>query len=226
MTGFDALIIIVILISTLLAAARGALLELATLIALAIAAFITFKIASPVQSYFGSGDSIITTLLTYGLLITGIFMILYIIIHIIHLKTPLSSRGKLINKTVGGILGAVRGYILIGLGFLAYGYYLEEENQHESVRNAKTRAFAASSAKIFERFIPESTTLNLPEKATSIVPDDAAANGYKRSERAGLSEVITTVTTQDNPAQNTGKALQQGNQQQTNDGNDRENNNE
>lgn len=196
MTIFDLIVIAVLLLSVGLAAVRGALLEIATLLAAAIAVFIALQFTDTIAAQVGGGSFVKITI-SHAILIFVLFVILYVIIHILLTKFSLSSRGVQINRIAGALFGFVRGYLIVGLGFLAYGYYLDEAHQHDSVREAMTRSFAISGASFFEQFIPETTRL---ETDTDKKPDDdtdAAVEGYGRSDRAGLSEVITTVTTTD-----------------------------
>lgn len=199
MTSFDLIVLGILIVSTGLAVIRGGLLELATLIALGIAWLAATQFATPLLDATGNDGSAMAVVISYGL-ITGVtFLILYIGLHLLRRRFTLSQRGTLIDRIAGGLFGFLRGYVLIGLGFLAYGYYLDEDHQHDSVKDALSRPLAASGARFFEQFIPESTTLDPSHKEEDKGNDpskkDAATDGYGRAERAGLSEVITTVTT-------------------------------
>ena len=194
MTVFDLIVIIVLLASTGLAVVRGGILELATLIALGLAILLSIQLSGPFVSMLGREGSLIVTLFVYAGLIAGFFIVLYTITHILLARYRLSANGQRINRIAGGIFGFLRGYVIIGLGFLAYGYHLDEAHQHDSVRKAFTLPLAQSAAGIFERLIPAENTIT-DEQASSDLNKDAASEGYGRSDRAGLSEVITTVTT-------------------------------
>ena len=202
MTVFDIFVIGLLLLSTGLAVARGAVLELATLIALGLAFLLTLQFAGPIVSATGNDGSTIGTAVVYVIMIGILFVLLYAVSHFLLHKYPFTGRATQINRAIGGLFGFLRGYVLIGLGFLAYGYYLDEANQHESVRNAFTRPLAASGAKFFERFIPDSARLNDPANVSDGADApaiDASSEGYGRADRAGLAEVITTVTTAEDP---------------------------
>ena len=204
MTLFDLIIILIFLASTLLATVRGAVLELGTLLALGIAILLALQFANPIVTAMGNGDSIIATALTYGVLIAILFIAIYTVTHILIYKYPFSEKGTLINKIAGGVFGFARAYAVIGLGFLAYGYYLDENDQHDSVRDALTRPIAQSGAQFFEKFIPESAQLQ-PDQP--VEQTDAAYQGYDRRDRAGLSEVISTVTTSDGISPSDGRTI-------------------
>jgi len=189
MTVFDLIVIFILVLSTGLAAMRGALLELATLLALGIAGLLSFQFAGSILEMTGKEGSVMAMIITHFVLIGIFFIVFYVITHLLLMKFPLSTRGIQINRIVGGLFGFLRGYVVIGLGFLAYGYYLDEEHQHESVRDALTTPFAASGAAMFERFIPDSTQLKQNGKDDAVNDADVATQGYGRSDRAGLSEV-------------------------------------
>jgi len=188
MTVFDLIVFGVFLSSAGLAYLRGALLELATLISLGFAWLVATQFGAPVANIVGSADSMITLIGSYIALIVITLMIVYIAFHIAYHRLPLSPRARTINKIVGAFFGLIRGYVLIGLCFLAYGYYLDEESQPDSVRNAVTLPIAISGATFFEQFIPDDTRFETTDNKTSL-------EGYNRDDRANLSEVITTVTT-------------------------------
>ncbi len=197
MTAFDFFVIGILLLSTGLAVIRGAILELATLLAVAIAFLIATQLAGPVASLVGGRDSLVAVTAAY-VIVTGVgFVFLYVLAHFLLNRYRLNRQGDLINRIAGGMFGFVRGYLLVGLGFLAYGYYLSEGSQHASVQNAFTRPIAASGASFFERFIPERNRFGPDGRPVGPETDqeDAAAAGYGQSDRSGLAEVITTVTT-------------------------------
>ncbi|MEO1137603.1 MAG: hypothetical protein AAFW68_13520, partial [Pseudomonadota bacterium] len=85
---------------------------------------------------------------------------------------------------------------LIGLGYLGYSYYLDEAKQPEEVRSAMTRPIAAGVASWFESFTPETADLDAPAPTESDEVDPSLS-GYDRTDRNGLNEIVTTVTTTD-----------------------------
>ncbi|MEO1151162.1 MAG: CvpA family protein [Pseudomonadota bacterium] len=205
MTVFDGLVILILFLSVGLAVVRGALLELGTLLVLGIAWLAAVQFAPALIGMSGKESSLVTVLGAYAILMGGTFIVLYTVCHILLGRAALTGRAMVVNRIAGGIFGFLRGYAVIGLGFLAYGYYLDEDNQHETVQRAMTRPLAASGAQFFERFIPDTTRFDPDANDTKKhAPQpgekseaDASRAGYGRSDRAGLSEVITTVTTSD-----------------------------
>lgn len=196
---FDLLVLLVIGLSTAFAALRGGLRELSTLIALAIAGGLTLALAEPILTVTGQTGSFFGTILIAAILVAAFFIVAHIGLHLGLKRMPLEGRAKLIDRISGGAFGFLRGLILVGLGYLGYSYYLDEARQPDEVRNAITRPVAAGVAHWFESFTPDEAYIEsaAPESDENKEDVDAAENGYDRSDRNGLSEIVTTVTTTD-----------------------------
>ena len=204
MTSFDLILVIVLLVSCGLAIVRGAVLEIATLIILGISWLLAVQFSPALLALSSKGNSMVALLVSYAVIMSISFLALYIACHILLSRFALTGRAVTVNRVVGGLFGFARGYFLIGLGFLAYGYYLDEAHQHDSVRNGALLPMAQAGAEFFEQFIPDSAKLdqdaernNTHSPSTKTPLDNATQDGYGRADRAGLSEVITTVTTND-----------------------------
>ena len=197
---FDLIVILVLAISAGLAWFRGAILELATLIALGLAWLIASQLAPILTNMSGNQGSMVALFVIFGMIMTVGFFTLYIATHIGLNAMKLSPRAQTINRFSGAIFGLLRGYALIGLAYLAISYSFSEEDQPPSLQNAMTKPLAASSARLFENLIPESTKIETAQESdtqSASIISDAGSVGYNRQDRAGLSEVIATVTTRD-----------------------------
>ncbi|GEM_PF-1169665 len=192
---FDLLFVLVVGLSTAFAAMRGGLRELATLLSLAIAAGLAWIIAEPLLGVLGLDDSFFGTVFVIAALAAIFFIIAHIGFHILLQRTPLEGRARLADRVGGGAFGLFRGLVLIGLAYLGYSYYLDEERQPDSVRNAMTQPIAAGMASWFESFAPESTQIE--NHAGDGDAGNAAIEGYGRSDRNGLEDIVNTVTTTD-----------------------------
>ena len=195
---FDILVLLVLGLSTAFAAVRGGLRELATLIALAIAAFLALLLVEPTVGALGKTGSFFTTVFVAVGFVGVFFLLFHLLAHFGIKRIPLEGAGALADRIGGGVFGFARGLVLVGLGFLAYGYYQGEERQPDSVKNAMTRPLAAGMANWFLSFTPEENYLETEEPQNEVsIDDDAASLGYQRTDRKELVEVITTVTTTD-----------------------------
>ncbi len=196
---FDLLFVLVVGLSTIFAAMRGGLRELATLLALAIAGGLTWMVAPGALGAIGLADSFFGTIAVSAVLVAVFFVVAHIVLHLGLKQVPLEGRAALIDRLAGGGFGAFRGLVLVGLGFLGYGYYLDEARQPEEVKTAVTRPIAARRADWFESIAPVSTQIDAGGEPDEEETEDAdaAIDGYGRADRNGLEEIVTTVTTTD-----------------------------
>ena len=192
---FDLLFLLVVGLSTAFAVLRGGLQELSTLVALAIAAGLAWMIAPPLLSAVGLAGSFFGAIIVAVGLIGVFFIAAHIGCHLLLKRIPMTKQAQRFNQIGGGVFGALRGLVLIGLGYLGYSYYLDEARQPDSVKNAVTRPIASGLASWFEGFAPASTELEGIGAEVTEPEGDAAENGYGRSDRSSLNEIVTTVTT-------------------------------
>ncbi len=190
MTVFDALLLAIVGVSIFFAAVRGAIREVATLFVLGAAVLLAWLGAKPVVAALGK-ESFIASAAVAAAIGVAAFVGGYFLLHKGMLRLKLTERMKSVDRISGGIFGFLRALALIGLGFLGYGYYLDEANQPDSVRKALLLPIATSSAGFFEQFAPANRDLSAAAKKNA----DAAAEGYDGADRSGLKEIVTTVTT-------------------------------
>ena len=194
---FDVLVLGVLGLSTAFAALRGASRELATLIALAAAAFMGLLLVEPILDAVGQAGSFFATVFVAVAVVAIFFLFFHLLSYFALRRAPIEGRAALIDRVSGGVLGFGRGLVLVGLGYLAYGYYLDEARQPESVKSAFTRPVAAAMAGWFEGFTPEDAYIENEKISVSEPEEDASVLGYQRNDRNGLEQVLTTVTTTD-----------------------------
>ncbi|MEM9619588.1 MAG: CvpA family protein [Pseudomonadota bacterium] len=195
---FDILVLLVLGLSTAFAALRGGLRELSTLIALAIAGGLTLIMAEPMLAVTGLAGSFFGTIIIAALLVAVFFIVAHVGLHFGLQRVPLEGRAKLADRIGGGVFGFVRGLVLVGLGYLGYGYYLDEARQPDSVKSAITRPVAAGMANWFQSFTPDEAYIeSAPPAGQEEAEPDPAESGYDRLDRNSLSEIVTTVTTSD-----------------------------
>ena len=196
MTVFDALIIAIVGVSICFASIRGAIREGATLAALGAGGLAGWLSVKPLGAALG-GKAVIASLGAALAIGAAAFFATYFLLHKGMARLKLSARGKRIDRLGGGAFGLLRALALIGLGFLGYGYYLDEANQPDAVRHALLLPVASASAEFFEQFAPSNRDLRAEEEAR---PRNAAVEGYDGRDRSSLKEIVTTVTTTDGAA--------------------------
>ena len=206
MTSFDFLVVFVLALSIGFAVIRGALKEIGTLLVLATAAVGGFLLVKPFTAVFLGGKSSFLAMITVGAGVGGaLFVALYAGLHVVLQRHPMTARAQQVDRIFGGVFGLLRGLVLVGLGFLAYAYYLDDERRPDSVAKAVTLPIAQGMAQIFEGMAPVSTRIDRhPEKKTGDAAKkqaNAARDGYARGDRTALSEIVATVTTSEQAPQ-------------------------
>ncbi len=215
MTSFDFLVIFVLALSIGFAVIRGALKEIGTLLVLAAAAVGGFLLVKPFAAVFFGGKSSFLLTASIGLGLGGaLFVALYVGLHMVLQRYPMTARAQQVDRIFGGVFGLLRGLVLVGLGFLAYAYYLDDERRPDAVAKAITLPLAKGMAAVFENLAPQSTRLDhRPEKESddaAVKDANAARDGYARSDRTALSEMVATVTTSDGAPKDSSAALREG----------------
>ncbi|MFN0025210.1 MAG: CvpA family protein [Parvularculaceae bacterium] len=196
MTVFDALLLAILGVSIAFAAARGAIREMTTLAALGIAGLAAWAGAAPLLGLFRA-SGFFETVAASAAIGFAVFAALYVLAHKGFQRLKLSPKQRQADRIGGGAFGLVRALALIGLGFLGYGYYLDEPNQPDAVRKALLLPVAAASASFFERYAPSYRALPATAAAPAAQPANAAREGYASADRSGLKEIVATVTTSD-----------------------------
>lgn len=209
MTGFDLLLVAILAISIVFAAVRGAVREGATLLAVGLAGAAAWMGSGPLLAAAGKSGSLFAVIAAAAGIGIVSFSALYYAMHLALRRVCLKGRARLADQIGGGVFGLVRALALIGLGFLGYDYSLDEEHRAEAVNSALLLPVAKASAGFFERFAPAPADLDpgaqpAPKPADDVSAPAAAARGaeavgYGRADRAGLEEIIATVTSADEP---------------------------
>ena len=174
---------------------RGAMREIATLAAVAIAGAIAWGLTPPILSAIGKQGSFFGMVGVTGVLLAIAFVAIYAGFHFLMNRVRLEGRAALADRIGGGVFGFIRAFALIGLGFLGYSYYLDADNRPDTVSKAALLPLASGAASFFERFGDPVADLKPQDGDEAQV--DAAAQGYSRGARENLSELVTTVTTTD-----------------------------
>lgn len=77
-----------------------------------------------------------------------LFVIVLVIVHLITSRisdTILDSRIGMIDRILGFVFGAVRGFVIVLILFLFYAHFFPGDKQHEWVRNALSRGMLETS---------------------------------------------------------------------------------
>lgn len=166
-TILDLVVIGIVLISALLAMVRGFTREVLAIGSWAVAAIVAYfgwpKAAPLVIQYVVKQPP----MLVNGLALGGVFLLTLFIAYIVTSKLSdfiLDSRVGALDRTLGFLFGAARGFLLAVIGFGFFTWLVNEKQQPTWVADAKFRPILVSSFDKLKNMLPD----NLDERIGSI----------------------------------------------------------
>lgn len=216
-TLLDIILLSVMLISGLLAMIRGfmrEILSIAAWIAAAGATLYFYKRLMPfAESYFNN------QYVAAGVVIGGLFLGTLLIVSIITVRISdmiLDSRIGALDRTLGFLFGLGRGLVIVVVAYLFFDWLVPQKSQPTWVTDAKSRVMLAGTGDWLKSMLPddpESTILKRLKRPGSEEPEPPEAGpgqrsdaepgrnparttgeGYERSDRAGMQQLIETKT--------------------------------
>lgn len=123
MNAFDYLLIVVLVTFAVTGALRGFVLEVLSLILWPLAAFIAWLFADGVAVWFKGwiGDPQLRTVAAFVAVFLAIFIVGTVMVYLIHRALPLRGALRTPNVMMGGLVGIVRGAVIIVIVFLVGG---------------------------------------------------------------------------------------------------------
>lgn len=216
-TLLDIILLAVMLISGLLAMIRGfmrEILSIAAWIAAALATLYLFNRVLPYAQQYFNND-----IVAKAAVIGGVFLGTLLIVSIITVRISdmiLDSRIGALDRTLGFLFGLARGLIIVVVAFLFFDWLVPQKSQPSWVTGAKSRVVLASTGDWLKSMLPddpESTILKRLKRPGSEEPESPEAGpgqrsdaepgrnparttgeGYERSDRAGMQQLIETKT--------------------------------
>ncbi|MGV6819887.1 MAG: CvpA family protein [Parvularcula sp.] len=149
MTFADGFIISMIALSVLFSWIRGLSRELLTLLAIGAGAGAVFFFGTGVADMFGGGAT--TAILAMVLLFVLVFVIASVAFEFL-LSNLLGRDPLLPDKLAGAVFGLLRGWLIVGLAYLATTYYAPEGKMPPAIENARLKGVAKSAASVLESF--------------------------------------------------------------------------
>ena len=203
-TFLDFILLAIMLVSGLLALARGFTREALSLVAwgaAAIAAY--FAIRQPDFVEFAKTnipylDKEILAQIAVG---ATAFLIVLIIVSIISVKISdyvVDSSAGSFDRTLGFIFGVARGFVFVAIAYLFYGWLLPFEKQQTWVREAYSMPMIKSAGEGLLSFMPPDIAETLSSTALgeqapageAQLPAAAPESGYQSNENQGLENLI------------------------------------
>ncbi|MFT3987283.1 CvpA family protein [Aestuariivirga sp.] len=200
----DIILIGIMLVSGLLALMRGFTREVLSLVAwglAAIAAYFAIKQQNLIDMAMPYVDKPVLAQIAVG----GIaFLIVLIVVSVISVKISdwvVDSAVGGFDRTVGFIYGLARGFVLVAIAYLFYGWLLPVDRQEPWVRDAKSLPLIKYAGEKLLALMPPDIAETLTNTALSKSPEQTPATdgksdteGYSKSEQQGLDNLTNGVT--------------------------------
>lgn len=203
-TFLDFILLGIMLVSGLLALARGFTREVLSLVAwgaAAIAAYLAIKQPGFVEFAKTSVPYLDKEILAQIAVGAAAFLLVLIIVSIISVKISdyvVDSSAGSFDRTLGFIFGVVRGFVFVAIAYLFYGWLLPFDKQETWVRNAYSLPMIKSAGEGLLSFMPPDIAETLSNTALSSDPGAAPGpqapevpeSGYQSNESQGLENLI------------------------------------
>ena len=160
LTAFDAIVIVLLIISTLMALARGFMRELATLgafIAALAAAYYARLFLRGTLSGIMPADS--PAWLPDLILFLGFFLLVYVVVAWFGANLSKSIQGaegvSIFDRVAGAVFGFVRGVVVLVFFVFLMRMALDHDRTPEWIRNAQSYSLLENGALYVERYAPQ-----------------------------------------------------------------------
>jgi len=205
-TWLDIIVIVFMLISGLLAMARGFTREVLSIFswaAAAAAALVLFPRFQPMAR-----EALEPNWLADISLVVGIFIAVLVVVSFITIRIGdkvLDSRIGAIDRTFGFIFGMARGLVLVAIGYLFFVWLVPENDHPEWVRTAKTQPLLNTTGDMILSILPDDPEAMLsrinsralggdgedrPNDADGEADEDSPSDsGYTESQRQQLNQL-------------------------------------
>ena len=201
----DLILIGIMLLSGVLALMRGFTREVLSLVAWGLAAvggYFAIKQQRLIDIAMPYVDKPVLAQIAVG----GIaFLIVLIIVSLISVKISdwvVDSAAGGFDRTMGFLYGLARGFVLVAIAYLFYGWLLPADRQEPWVRDAKSLPLIKYAGEKLLALMPPDIAETLTNTALSKSPAEAPAGdgktgaepGYTKSESQGLDNLSTGVS--------------------------------
>jgi membrane protein required for colicin V production len=212
---FDFILIGIMLLSGILALARGFTREVLSLVAwglAAIAAYFAIKQQQLIDLVLPYVDKPILAQIIVG---AGAFIVTLIIVSVLSVRISdrvVDSAVGPFDRTLGFVYGLARGLVFVAIAYLFYGWLQPPENQEDWIRNAQTLGVVKNVGEMLVSLMPPDIAETLSKAALpgsaegAVTAPESGATDYNTGQTQGLDNLIEGQQ-QNAPAQ--GEATQQ-----------------
>ncbi len=160
LTAFDAVAIVIVIVSTLMALARGFMRELATLgafiAAIAAAFFADQYLAEPLRGYLPASTPAWTAT---AILFVATFLLIYIVVAWFGASLSRSIQGpdgiSLLDRVAGGTFGFARGGVVLVFFVYLLNIAMDDDQVPEFINQARTYPIILAGADYLNERAPE-----------------------------------------------------------------------
>ncbi|MTI17624.1 CvpA family protein [Rhodobacteraceae bacterium RKSG542] len=201
-TLLDGILLVIMFISAILAMIRGFVREVLSIVSWFAAAFAAYSFygnLTPFVSEYISSATIAT-----AVSVAIIFMVTLLIVSYITMRISdfvLDSRIGALDRSLGFVFGAARGFLLVVVALLFFDWFVPEQQQPQWVLNAKSRHFLSSTGSALIAALPEDPGKAILQQIRSN-EQQLGANGdaqsdapnYSAAERRSLDQLSESGT--------------------------------
>ncbi len=154
----DLIVLGVMFLSALLAMVRGFTREVLSILSWAAAAVATIYFFPMVQPWMREQITMEPRLIADIVAGASIFLITLIVVSLLTIRISdvvLDSRIGPLDRTLGFVYGAARGFLLAVIAFVFFGWLVPERSQPEWAQNAQSRPILESTGEAIIALLPE-----------------------------------------------------------------------
>jgi membrane protein required for colicin V production len=212
---FDFVLIGIMVLSGILALARGFTREVLSLVAwvlAAVAAYFALQQQQLIDLVMPYVDKPILAQIIVG---AGAFIVTLIFVSVISVKISdrvVDSAVGAFDRTLGFVYGLARGLVFVAIAYLLYGWLQPPEHQQDWIRNAQTLGVVKNVGEMLVSLMPPDIAETLSKTALpgnaegAVTAPEGGATDYSSGQTQGLDNLIEGQQ-QNAPAQ--GEATQQ-----------------
>ena len=200
-TILDLILLAVMLISGLLAMVRGFMREILSIAAWGAAALVTLyafsKLLPTAKTYFNN-DTVASVVVVAGVFIGTLIVVSIITVRISDMI--LDSRIGALDRTLGFLFGLARGLLIVVVAYLFFAWLVQDKQQPDWVRGAKSRTVLDSTGEWLKGLLPDDPENTILKRFKKNKPDDdqtdteqaapATGDGYSKPARDSLKKLI------------------------------------
>lgn len=200
-TILDLILLGVMLISGLLAMVRGFMREVLSIAAWGAAALVTLysfsKLLPTAKTYFNN-DTVASIVVVGGVFIGTLIVVSIITVRISDMI--LDSRIGALDRTLGFLFGLARGLLIVVVAFVFFSWLVQDKQQPDWVRNAKSRVVLQGTGDWLLSLLPDDPENTILKKFKKNKPDDettdteppasGSSEGYSKPDRDSLKQLI------------------------------------